>query len=203
MMDGVAYSRLIAWLKILLPLAALVILSTLFLLARPSNPVATLPFAQIEIEEKLRNQGITAPYFSGQTANGDVISLTARSARPDPDTLQRITAQEVDARFTQPKGDEARFIAGQALVNTTAQTAELSQDVQITSSAGIVINTEQLTLNLLEGSAETDKIVHGKGPFGSFEAGGLRFSGANSDGKAQFLFDNGVKLIYMPDNHSR
>ena len=44
-MGGMTYSRMIAWLKILLPLAALVLLSTLFLFARPRNPIATLPFA--------------------------------------------------------------------------------------------------------------------------------------------------------------
>ena len=76
------YSRMVALLKVLLPLAALALLSTLFLISRGVNIEATIPFADHEIEERMRGQQITAPFFSGTTAQGDEITVTASIARP-------------------------------------------------------------------------------------------------------------------------
>ena len=40
------YSRMIAFLKVLLPLMALALLSTLFLLSQNTEPMASIPFAE-------------------------------------------------------------------------------------------------------------------------------------------------------------
>ena len=50
------YSRMIVWLKVLLPLMALALLSTLFLLSRNVDPLASIPFAQAEIDERLKEK---------------------------------------------------------------------------------------------------------------------------------------------------
>lgn len=200
-MGGMTYSRMIAWLKILLPLAALVLLSTLFLFARPSNPIATLPFAQVEIEEKLRSQGITEPYFAGQTTAGDLIALRAGSARPNPEALHLVNSDDVSVDITFPDGGIARFTSKSAVVNTDRQTADLAGDVEINSSTGFDLHTQQLSLNLLQGRARSDVIVHGSGPFGEFEAGSMVYSGGSEGQNGQFRFDNGVKLIYMPGSN--
>ena len=44
------YSRMVAIFKVLLPLAALAILSTLFLLSRTIDPTTTIPFADQDFE---------------------------------------------------------------------------------------------------------------------------------------------------------
>ncbi|MBL9052753.1 MAG: hypothetical protein JNN02_03385, partial [Tabrizicola sp.] len=44
-----AHTRVVTWLKVLLPLAALAILSTLFLLADQINPDDALPFAEVDV----------------------------------------------------------------------------------------------------------------------------------------------------------
>ena len=201
--SGMTYSRMISWLKILLPLAALFLLATLFLFARPSNPVASLPFAQIEIEEKLRSQGITDPYFAGQTAGGDSIAMTAASAKPDPEALHLVESTSVLVEITFDETSSAEFKSGTATVNTRTQTADLMQNVEITSTAGFVLNTEALSLDLLQGRAQSDVIVYGSGPFGTFEAGSMFYSGGNDGKDAQFRFDKGVKLIYIPGDHKR
>lgn len=200
---GMTYSRMIAWLKVLLPLVALVILSTLFLFARPSNPIAVLPFAEVELEEKLRSQGITEPYFSGQTEGGDLIAMKATSARPDPEALNIVNSVDVDVEITFDEGGAARFKSDAAQVNTDRQTAQLVGDVHITSTAGFELQTQELLLNLVEGRARSDQIVYGSGPFGQFQAGSMLYSGDNSAQNAQFHFDNGVKLIYTPGNQTR
>lgn len=202
-MAASTYSRMIAWLKILLPLAALVLLSTLFLFARPSNPVATLPFAKIEIQEKLRSQGITDPYFSGQTTGGETISLEAETARPQPKSLHLIEAEVVDVQISFDDQSEARFQANEALLNTRTQSTELANDVRITSSTGYEFKTEALSLDLLQGRAVATKPVTGAGPFGAFKAGSMIYSGDSAEGNARFHFNDGIELIYTPGNENR
>ena len=58
-LDG--WSRLVAALKVLLPLAALAILSTLFLVSNRINPEDALPYADVDVEARLREPRITAP----------------------------------------------------------------------------------------------------------------------------------------------
>ncbi|MEO0504251.1 MAG: hypothetical protein AAFZ14_13070, partial [Pseudomonadota bacterium] len=65
------YSRFVAWLKVLLPLAALALLSTLFLLSRNTDPIAAVPFADDELLDRVRDEQITGPFFSGTTTDGD------------------------------------------------------------------------------------------------------------------------------------
>lgn len=62
---GDTYSYVIGWLKILLPLAALVLLSTLFLIGRGSDPVANIPFADTEGTDAPARQQIVAPRYAG------------------------------------------------------------------------------------------------------------------------------------------
>ena len=76
------YSRTVAYLKVLLPLTALALLSTLFLISRGIDTEAVIPFAQKDIEERMRGQQLTAPFFSGTTSGGDEIMVTASTARP-------------------------------------------------------------------------------------------------------------------------
>ena len=43
-------SRVVAWLRVLLPLAALAILSTLFLLPKSHDPDAAIPYADVDAD---------------------------------------------------------------------------------------------------------------------------------------------------------
>jgi lipopolysaccharide export system protein LptC len=57
------YSRTIAFLKVLLPLTALAILATLFLLSRSEDTVATIPFAEDDVSSRTRDQQVTRPFL--------------------------------------------------------------------------------------------------------------------------------------------
>ena len=99
------HSAIVGWLKILLPLAALMLLSTLFLFARSTAPSDDIPFADIDAAAAEQRVSAPAVFRADQTratrsrfqcrggapdANGgsDVdidrphLSLTAPMARP-------------------------------------------------------------------------------------------------------------------------
>lgn len=74
------YSRLIAWLKILLPLGALALLSTIFLYARGPDPIAVIPVLTGGADPTQTEQ-MGSPFYAGTTENGQGLTLAARQAR--------------------------------------------------------------------------------------------------------------------------
>ena len=72
-----AHTRVVTWLKIALPLAALAILSTLFLLADKIDPEDALPYAEVDVEDLAREPRMTLPSYAGTTSDGAALSLTA------------------------------------------------------------------------------------------------------------------------------
>lgn len=197
---GGLYSRVIAWLKILLPLAALAMLSTLFLLSRPREPLQNAPFAEA-LNSGVADQKVTAPYYAGTTERGDTLTMTAVTARPQDGG--NILADRLEARMRLSDGSEIRLDAAEALLRDSEHKAHLSGGVRIESSQGYVLTTEGLVSRLDAVAAESTGPVQGVGPLGQFEAGHLQILPADGDGAVQLLFSGGVKLVYQPpDNES-
>ena len=195
-----SYSRLVAWLKVLLPLAALALLSTLFLLARNITGTTAIPFAEKDIQDRLRDQQVTAPIYSGTTEAGDVITFTADTVRrgSDPGTT---VADLVDATVDYVGGTNIRFEANEGRFNTQDRTTILSGDVLITSSTGYIVVTQELRGSLDRLDIASPEAVTATGPIGRIDAGSLLISSTQNDGPAQMIFTNGVKLIYRPQTN--
>lgn len=180
----------------LLPLVALALLSTMFLFARSVAPTSTIPFAEIELKERIEDQQITGPFLAGKTAGGHDIRVTADAARPDTENpnLARVSNLKADIAFEDAHSVE--LTAGAGEVNGRELTAELSEMVQIKSSNGYVIQSSALSLNMDAGTAISKAEVTGSGPAGRFRAGAMELTAGDENSQGQFLFTNGVELIY-------
>ncbi len=190
-------SRLVAIFKVLLPLTALAILATLFLLSSSDDPVATIPFSEQEVSERLRTQQVTAPYFSGTTAKGEEILLTAGAATPGaPGEPARAT--DLDARLTLSGGGQITLRSDEGALDMTDDVATFIGDVWIATTTGLTLRTELLNaaLDSIEGNAPGT--VTGSGPMGDFTAGQMDITSESDDGPVHIVFKNGVKLIYDP-----
>jgi len=192
------HSRLVAWLKILLPLAALALLSTLFLLSRGQDHSGVLPFSQIGLQERAREEIIAAPRFSGATTRGDLISFVAETARPDPDLDNVAHASNLDAKIDLTSGTHISFQSANARLDSQNEEAELMGGVVITSSTGYSLHSDNLKTKMSEIGAETAGPVYGEGPAGTVEAGKMLLTTDPGSNEVQLLFTNGVKLVYQP-----
>lgn len=201
-LHGNAYSRVVAWLKVVLPLAALALLSTLFLLSRTTQTDPDLPFSDVDLQDRIREQRITAPNYAGTTANGASITVSARSARPDLETSGRASAEAVEARFRLDDGNEVEMRADEAVLDDGADEAVLSGNVLIESTTGYVIETQSLTSGLSEMRAESAGEVTGTGPAGRFRAGKMVMD-EGPEGDIRLRFTRGVKLVYDPEEQGR
>lgn len=192
------YSRMVAWLKVILPLAALGILSTLFLLSRSIDPDQAIPFADKEIQDRLRDQQVTGPFFSGTTADGDQLSFSA-SKLTTPGELAGINkAEDVSLIALRANGLRITINADAAELDMGANRAELKGGVTIGTSTGIDAQTEVLTSRLSSLRLEAPEKVVATSPFGTLTAGSMVIDVPEDGENAQLLFTKGVKLIYKP-----
>lgn len=193
------YSQVIAWLKILLPLVALGLMSTLFLFSRSTDPVSELPFA-----DNLRRTGdaisemVSAPHFSGTTSRGDMVTVTAKRALPQ--VSGDVDAEEVTARLQMQDGSEINLDATRAKVKEGEQRVTMRDGVRITSSTGYELTTDVLVSGINEIDVESAGPVQGSGPLGTLNAGKMRIETVENGKDVQMLFTGGVKLVYLPQN---
>lgn len=197
------YSRLIAWLKVLLPLTALALLSTLFLLSRSVDPTTTIPFADTEVRERLRTQQITGPVFAGTTDAGDQISVSASVVRPGISSSERPEADDLTAQFNLSEGGQINLTAKSGELDTKGETVIFRGSVVIENSEGYVIRTQQLRSSLSRIEADTLASVSATSPLGDLQAGKMQLRSDPDSQSVQMVFTNGVKLIYRPKQTDR
>ncbi len=196
------YSRWVTFFKVLLPLAAVGLLSTLFLLSRKVDPDASIPFADRDIEERLRNQQITAPTYTGVSKNGDDLYITATTVSP-PIGDMPAKARNLVARLQGQDGQTIHMRASQGTLEDKIGRATFIEDVVIETSSGYILRTDLLTAKLDQSSAHAPQDVHGTGPFGVFQAGSMEIAPKNGTDQLHILFTNGVRLLYEPKQTER
>ncbi|MBD3763292.1 MAG: LPS export ABC transporter periplasmic protein LptC [Rhodobacterales bacterium] len=190
------HSRLVAWLKIVLPLIALAILSTLFLLSRRIDPQDAIPFAEVDVQDRAREPRLTAPAYSGTTRDGAALTVIAAEARPDAGG--GASAQRLVARLVAPDGQVTEVTADHADLPQGAGDLVLTGAVTVTTSTGYRIATPRVTAALDRTLVTGDGPVTATGPLGTLTAGGLRLTAEGPERSHVLVFNAGVKLIYRP-----
>ena len=194
------HSQLVGWSKIILPLVALGLLSTLFLFARASTDTTNIPFA--EIRELAREQRISGPQFSGVTQNGSIIAIGAQNAQPaagKPDTIN-ITSLSLDVNAAD--GSEIKVTAIEGEIDGASKIVKLLGLARLETSSGYTMETNGLTANLESGVIQSDGALEIRAPYGRITAGQVTFQTSKDNTGQQMLFTQGVKLVYTPNSGS-
>ena len=193
------YSRLVLWLKVALPLAALGILSTLFFVAESLNPDAAIPYAEVDVERILREQGMTRPTFGGLTNDGVQIALSADSVRPGADRRSQLTGDTLAAELLIPDRGQIVIESPVGRIDTESGLATLSGGSFLESSTGYRLESEEFVVSYREATVRADQEVRATGPAGTLVAGGMELQRRPQDDQTYLLvFKNGVRLVYEP-----
>lgn len=197
------YSHFVAWMKIVLPLLALGILSTLFLVSQTFNSGDAPILDTVTVSDMARDQKISGPSVSGVSDDGSAYTITADSAKPNFGADKGVTAQNVTANVDSIDGTTYTVTAPSGLVDSKTDTAKLEDGVVVETSEGTRIETESLTSDLGLTRLASDGTITGAGPFGNFTAGKMVVTQQMTDGKATgYLLDftGGVNLLYIPEH---
>lgn len=193
------HTRVVLWLKIALPLVALGILSTLFFVAETLDPEAAIPYAEVDVERILRDQGMTRPTFGGVTGDGVEIALSATSVRPAADRRARLIGQDVTAGLDIPDRGHITIESPEGVIDTQSGLAVLQGGAILESSTGFRVETESIVTSFTQVTAVAEEEVRATGPAGRLTAGALELRQLNGDRAGYHLvFKNGVELVYEP-----
>lgn len=195
-LDG--HSKAVGWLKVILPIASLAILSTLFLIARGTQ------VEQAEVPHSPAPPGggvetVSGPAYSGVAADGSVVSITASAAWPRADGSGYFDSTNVDATFEMTSGNVATVSAAEGSLDPSGNILGLRGNVVVKTTSGWTMQGEELDAWLDQSRLESSKDVHTIGPFGELDSGNMLIFQDNGPKSAYLMeFDGGVHLVYHP-----
>lgn len=195
-LDG--YSRAVGWLKLILPLLGLGLLSTLFLFARETrlerralDPSALAPGGGVQV--------IESPDYSGVTGDGAGVSISASSAWPAEGESGDFQGADIAARFDLADGEEARISADAGTLSPGRDLLTLVGTVEVTTASGWTMHSDRLDAELDWTRIVSPADVQTEGPLGSLDAGAMVIT-RDKDAEGPYLmeFSDGVHLVYAP-----
>lgn len=196
---GDKHSRLVRWLKVALPLLALAILSTLFFVAETLDPERAIPYAEVDVEQILREQGMTRPSFGGVSPDGVQISLSAASVRPGQERRDLLVGSALAAEFLIPYKGTLSIVSPEGIIDAASGEAILQGGARLESSTGYLVETDRIVTSYREATVLAESEVRATSPAGSLTAGALELR-RKEIGEPGYLlvFRNGVRLVYEP-----
>jgi len=190
------YSQIVGWAKIILPLFALGLLSTLFLFSKSTTGPTEI--ALEEVEAIAREQRVSAPEFSGVTDDGAIIVISAQTARPDSARFDIVNIENLHMRMDNPDGSRVEVIATQGELDGGARRASFLGLARLETSSGYEMETNGLIAELETGVISSEGLLEVRAPFGNLTAGKVTFRIASDQTTQEMLFTNGVRLLYLP-----
>ena len=193
-------TRFYAWIKIILPMLALTLLSGLFLISKKFDHNQDSTAITTEIETRAKEQGAKNSILAGMTNRGNLITIKADSAVPNENNPNLINAEGITVEIKLTSDIDITLTAANAQVDMENLTAELSGKPHMVTSSGYQTTTEEITINVKPLSAETKGEIHGEGPIGHITAGKMTLKEDEESDGAKLLFIDGVKLVYHKQN---
>jgi lipopolysaccharide export system protein LptC len=179
-----------------LPISALGILSTLFLLSDPPDPDRALPYAEVDVAQLARELRLTQPRFAGVLPDGREITLVARAAAPDFEETNVIVTDQMEGRIALSEDAFVFLDAGEGRIDVSGRIANLSGGVAAETTQGYRVVSDTMRLSLADLGMRTPEAVRIDGPGLVLEAGAMVLDGPG--GAAVLSFTGGVRVLYDP-----
>jgi lipopolysaccharide export system protein LptC len=189
-------SRIVAWLRVILPLTALALLSVLFLLGRKPEPEGNIPYANVDPREVAERQMATLPAYAGVTTDGALLNITGAQAVPGAIDGQG-SADMVRMTLRARDGRASDVSAGRAALEGDLML--LQDGARMTTADGWVVTAPEFRASRSAGTLNADSEVNVRAPFGNLTAGRMELRPLG-DGAGDHVLDlsGGVRLIYQP-----
>jgi len=186
-------TRIVQLLRVILPLAALALLSVLFLLARKPAPEPAIPYAEGRFEELARAEGVGTPEFTTVTPDGATVTL--RAARAVPGEGDSGTATDLTLDWRSREGLLMVVTAPAGRID--GDRMELDGGTRMALSSGWQMTTEHLQADVAAGIVTAPQPVDVEAPFGELQGGTMRI-GPDGQGGRVLELNEGVRLLYRP-----
>jgi lipopolysaccharide export system protein LptC len=195
------HSRVVAILKVGMPLVALALLLGLFI-GQPDDGLdgeGRLVFAPGDVEALGGGLAIRNPTFTGVTSSQDRFRFTAELVEPDAAPPRRAAITDLAGEVTFADGPTVAISGASGDLDVPTQRLDLAGGVVLATADGYRIEADKVTLDLEAGSMVAGDAVETTGPLGRIDSRSLRVAPAAESGEARrFSFSGGVRLLYDP-----
>ncbi len=192
------YSKAVIWVKITLPLIGIALLSSIFLLSGAPDPDAALPYAEVDVDEIIREQRVSQPRFAGVLADGQEVVLIADAVATAAGRTDRIQAQSLEGRVDLSDVDFFTVEARLGDIDIAGQLVTLSDGVTLQSSLGYQIVSDRMLMALDTFDLRAPTPIHITGPGLDLTANTMHMSGP--DGRTIVRFNGAVRVLYVPQS---
>ncbi|HRO10362.1 LPS export ABC transporter periplasmic protein LptC [Amaricoccus sp.] len=193
------HSRVVAVLKVGLPLVAVGLLASLFLVQTDDRLAGNVVFSPGDVEALGSGLRIDNPTFTGTTSGNDRFRFTAALVEPDAAPPERARITTLAGTLQLHNGPEVTVSAERGDLDIPTQRLDLSGQVVITTSDGYRLAADKATIDLRAGAFVAGDEVLTTGPLGEITSGSLHVAPAAATGEARrFSFSDGVRLVYDP-----
>jgi lipopolysaccharide export system protein LptC len=193
------YSRVVAVLKVGLPLVAAGLLASLFLVQTDDRLGGNVEFSPGDVEALGSGLRIDNPTFTGETRGGDRFRFTAARVEPDAAPPERARIADLAGTLQLLNGPAVTLKADTGDLHIPSERLDLTGEVVITTSDGYRLVADKATLDLRAGGIVAGDKVVTTGPLGAITSGSLHVAPAAAAGDARrFSFSDGVRLVYDP-----
>ncbi len=195
------YSSIVAVLKVALPLGALALMSTVFLISRNIDPERAVATATVDIESLVQEPRISVARFAGVTDGNAALTVMADTARADPDEGFRLDLTALSGALETPAGQRTDFTARHGSLDQRANRVVMEGEVSFRSDPGYVLQVDRLTAALDRSGILGEGNVRGTGPAGAVQSERVLLTPSDrQDGSYVLAFTGAVRLIYDPMN---
>lgn len=186
--------------RVVLPLAALALLSTVFLVARHLNPDDAIPYARVDVADRLREPRMTLPIYSGATKDGADLRINADEALPDkPAEEKGASAKTVFSTLTTPDGGRTELTSVTAQMDSAEENVTFEGSVDVKNSTGYRVQTEKAIARLDQTEVRSLAPVVATNDTTHITAKEMVLTqDTTKPGSYVLVFNGDVKLVYQP-----
>lgn len=192
------YSRLVAVSKVTLPLLALALLSSLFLLARSPGQDGAGVRSGDGIGDLARDPQVQNPVYRSVTDDARPVTVVAERAVPRSRENRVVDLTEPDARLRGPDEGETTLRARAGEIDRSAETGRFAGAVRVETPEGYVLETDLLQSDLAGMNATSPGPVQITGPGLTLEAGAMEVRARDGAPARAAVFTGGVRVVYQP-----
>ncbi|QHQ36850.1 hypothetical protein [Algicella marina] len=198
------YSRFVAALKVGLPLVAMALLASVFMLGTRSELPGGLSFSDADLQALGTGLKVTEPRFSGASLDGDLYDFMADEVIPRDASLEiaDIAALEGTIRFRD--GRSVHVSSATAAIDLPGERILLGEGMRLESSDGYVARAEDVRIDLKGGRIWGEGKVYAEGPIGEISSeeflieSGEETALTEIGNESVITFTNDVKVRYVP-----
>ena len=187
------YTAIVRSLRLVLPLAALVIVTIVVAWPRMDEAMAPIPKDALIPQAAIGKNELIDPHFESTNSDQQPYVITAARAVQSQKEEALILLEQPKADVTLEKGDMLHARSERGAYRQDTEMLVMDENVVLRHDSGYTLESERMNVSMKDQLAWTDLPVSGEGPSGTLEATSMNAN--NITGK--IVFTGPAKMIIL------